>query len=242
MPRDCGHCCTRISDLNVKINGHHILQNINLHINCGEILAIIGPNGAGKTTLLNAILGEMPYTGKMSFLVKKTRANKPKIGYVPQRLQIEPNSPVSVQDFVSASISNHPIWTGFPKKVADQCLECLKPFSAEHLIKRKICELSGGELQRVLLATAMVPTPDLLLLDEPGTGVDVSGLVLFYELVRGLRTQHDISVIIVTHDLFGVAEYVDHLVLLNRSIIAEGTPQEVLSDKKTFETFAFHKL
>ena len=115
--------------------------------------------------------------------------------------------------------------------------DALTLFSAQHLLNRRIGELSGGELQRVLLAIAMTPEPQLLLLDEPASGVDAKGLSLFYKIVDDLRKKYDIAVILVTHDLAGVSCYADRLILLNRSVIAEGAPQEVLSDERLIKTF-----
>jgi len=214
-----------------------ILDKVNLHVNCGEVIGVVGPNGAGKTTLLRTILGEIPYQGKIAFQIEGNASKKPKIGYVPQKLQFDLYSPISVIDLVASAISHHPIWVGVNKDLSKKVESVLSLFSAEHLLKRRIGELSGGELQRVLLAIAMTPEPELLLLDEPARGVDVKGLSLFYQIVDDLRKKHDIAVILVTHDLAGVSSYVDRLILLNRSVIAEGEPKEVLSDEKLIKAF-----
>ncbi len=233
----CGHCCTKIDKLSVKLGGNTILDAIDLHVNCGEVIGVVGPNGAGKTTLLRTILGEIPYRGRISFQVGGAVAQKPKIGYVPQKLQFDPGSPISVTDLVASAISYQPVWAGVSRDVLEKVKGVLSLFSAEHLLERRIGELSGGELQRVLLAVAMNPKPDLLLLDEPASGVDVRGLSLFYQIVDNLRKKHDISVILVTHDLAGISYYVDRVVLINRSIVAEGEPQDVLSNEKLVQVF-----
>ena len=233
----CRHCCIRINDMTVCLGGHTILQGVNLHLHCGEVLAVVGPNGAGKTTLFRAILGEVPYRGDMVSLIGGVERRRPRIGYVPQKLQFDMDSPVSVADLAAAATSRRPVWTGIARKTFTNIQKVLGVFSADHLIERRIGELSGGELQRVLLAIAMTAEPELLLLDEPGTGVDVQGLAVFYQLVRDLKKRHDISVILVTHDLSGIAPYVDRLVLLNGSVVAEGTPQEVLSNEKLLRAF-----
>ena len=237
MRNTCEHCCTKIDNLKVKLDNNIILDNVNLHVNCGEVVGVVGPNGAGKTTLLNTILGEVPYQGKIAFRISGSPSKKPKIGYVPQKLQFDLSSPISVTDLVASAISFHPVWRGINKDLLEEVKSVLSLFSAEHLFKRRIGELSGGELQRVLLAIAMTPEPELLLLDEPASGVDVKGLSLFYQIVDDLRRKHDIAVILVTHDLAGVSSYVDRLILLNRSVIAEGEPKEVLSDEKLVKTF-----
>ncbi|MFA5275747.1 MAG: metal ABC transporter ATP-binding protein [Candidatus Omnitrophota bacterium] len=237
MRNTCEHCCTKINDLKVKLGANIILDNVSLHVNCGEVLGIVGPNGAGKTTLLRTILGEIPYQGKIVFRIEGSASERPKIGYVPQKLQFDLGSPVSVIDLVVSAISRRPAWTGVPKDSAERVKSVLSLFSAEHLLKRRIGELSGGELQRVLLAMAMTPEPELLLLDEPASGVDVNGLSLFYRIVDDLRKKHDIAVILVTHDLAGVSYYADRLILLNRKVIAEGEPKEVLQDEKLIKIF-----
>ena len=235
--KTCEHCCTKIDNLTVKFGDNTILDNVNLHVNCGEVVGVVGPNGAGKTTLLRTILGEVSYHGRITFRISGSVSKKPKIGYVPQKLQLDLGSPISVTDLVASAISHHPIWVGVSKDLSERVKGVLSLFSAEHLLKRRIGELSGGELQRVLLAIAMTPEPELLLLDEPASGVDVKGLSLFYRIVDDLRKQYDIAVILVTHDLAGVSSYVDRLILLNRSVIAEGEPKEVLSDEKLIKAF-----
>jgi len=235
--KTCEHCCTKIDNLTVKFGDNTILDNVNLHVNCGEVVGVVGPNGAGKTTLLRTILGEVSYHGRISFRISGSVSKKPKIGYVPQKLQLDLGSPISVTDLVASAISHHPIWVGVSKDLSERVKGVLSLFSAEHLLKRRIGELSGGELQRVLLAIAMTPEPELLLLDEPASGVDVKGLSLFYRIVDDLRKQYDIAVVLVTHDLAGVSSYVDRLILLNRSVIAEGEPKEVLSDEKLIKAF-----
>jgi len=233
----CRHCCIKISDLSVLLGGKSVLDNVSLHIHCGEVVAIVGPNGAGKTTLLRTILGELPYRGDMESRIGGIDGRKPRIGYVPQKLDFDIDSPISVTDLVIMSISKRPVWLGVNKRLAEEAIRILSVFSAGHLANKKIGELSGGELQRVLLAIAMTAEPELLLLDEPAKGVDIQGLSLFYQLVRSLREQHDISVIIVTHDLAGISPYVDRIILLNQSVVAEGEPAEVLSSEKILKTF-----
>ena len=235
--KTCEHCCTKIDNLSVKFGSSIILDKVNLHVNCGEVIGVVGPNGAGKTTLLRTILGEIPYQGRIAFQIEGSLSKKPKIGYVPQKLQFDLGSPISVTDLVASAISHQPIWAGVSKDLSEKVKGVLSLFSAEHLLDRRIGELSGGELQRVLLAIAMTPEPELLLLDEPASGVDVKGLSLFYRIVDDLRKKYDIAVILVTHDLAGVSSYVDRLILLNRSVIAEGEPEEVLSDEKLIKAF-----
>jgi len=236
MIRACIHCCTRIEGLNVSFGSVPILKNIDLHVNCGELIAIVGPNGAGKTTLLRAILGEVPYTGSIKFQVRGDARSHPCIGYVPQKLNYDIDSPISVLDLIASAVGKDPVWAGVKPLLAERIKSSLENVLAGHLLNKKIGELSGGELQRVLLAMAMTPEPDLLLLDEPMSGVDANGLSLFYEIAGSLRKTKDVTILLVTHDLIGVAPHADRMVLINNSVIASGKPKDVLSDERLIKT------
>jgi len=233
--RSCEHCCIKIENLNVEFGGEAVVKNVDIHINCSELVALVGPNGAGKTSLLRAIINEIPYRGKMTFQIEGRLQPHPQIGYVPQKIDIDPGSPMSVLDLVAASIGGAPIWLGIGRSLRKKSEMALATVSAEHLISRKLGELSGGELQRVLLAIAMFPAPNLLLLDEPVSNIDRKGLALFYDTVSKLRRSHDVGVIMVTHDLVGIAPHADTVVLMNRSILAEGDPGEILADKRLLD-------
>lgn len=238
MYKPCGLCCTKIEAFGVKRGKTEILKDVNLHIHCGELTAIIGPNGAGKSTLLKALVGEISHSGELKFLdTKGVHTGHPLIGYVPQHLDFDPGTPTSVFDFFQAAKSNIPVWLMGSKKVRKQVLEGLSKVSAEHLIDKRLGSLSGGELQRVLLALALDPVPDLLLLDEPVSGIDQNGLEIFYNLVSQLREKYDLAIILVSHDLPLVYKYADRVVLLNKTVQCVGRPKEVFSNdlvKKTF--------
>ena len=230
MKQICGNCSTSIDHLSVVFGRNAVLKDVNLHINCGELVAIVGPNGAGKTTLLKAILGEIAYTGSITFNIRGTACAEPRIGYVPQKLNFDSDSPISVSDFMSSAISRHPVWLGVRPSLRRKCYAALERFSAEHLLKRPLGELSGGELQRVLLAMAMTPVPHILLLDEPVSGIDAKGLSVFYRTVCGLRREHDVSIIMVTHDLPAIAPHADRMVFIRQTVLAEGKPSDVLAN------------
>jgi len=230
--KKCDLCCTRLERLEVTLNGNRLLYDVSLHIHCGELTGIVGPNGAGKSTLLKALVGEIPYGGTLSFLdAKGLRTGRPLVGYVPQRLDLDQGSPASVLDFCSACASGFPVWLGPYRRSRRRILKNLARFQADHLIHRRISELSGGELQRVLLACALDPVPDLLLLDEPSTGIDPRGLDIFYGTVSKLRQEHDLSIIMVSHDLDMISRYADRIVLLDKTILATGTPAEVFQSQ-----------
>lgn len=232
MTKTCVHCCTRIEKLSVTLGGVPVLKDVSLHVNCGELIAIVGPNGAGKTTLLRAMLGEVRYSGTIHFQVKGSPSEHPHIGYVPQKLNYDLDSPISVLDLIASAVSADPVWLGVKPSLRKNIAASLESVSAEKLLYKKIGELSGGELQRVLLAMAMMPEPDLLLLDEPMSGVDAKGLSLFYQIASSLTKKKDVTILLVTHDLIGVAPHADRMILLNKSVIAGGKPAEVLSDER----------
>lgn len=234
----CDLCCTRLENFRVSIGGNVLLHDVNLHIHCGELTGLIGPNGAGKSTLLKAMVGEIPFSGSMHFLdAKGLRTGRPLIGYVPQRLDFEQGSPASVLDFCSACISNTPVWLSHSRRNRKRILDNLARVQVEHLIKRRICELSGGELQRVLLACALDPVPNLLLLDEPVTGVDPRGLEIFYEMVSALRKEHDLSILMVSHDHGMISQYADRIVLLDQTVLAVGRSSEVFHNQLFLNLF-----
>lgn len=235
----CGLCCTKIQNFGVTCSNYEILKNVNLHIHCGELTAIIGPNGAGKSTLLKAILGDIHHTGELIFLdAKNKHTGRPVVGYVPQKLDLDTSSPTSVFDLFAAAQSNLPVWCFHSKKVYENACSSLTQVEAEHLIHRRLGALSGGEMQRVMLALSLNPVPDLLLLDEPVSGIDQNGLALFYKTVSDLRQNYDLSIILVSHDLKLVAEFADRVVFINNKTVEScGTPREVFSDKKVVDLF-----
>ncbi len=225
----CGDfCCTKIENFGVTLGELTVFENVNLHIHCGELTAVIGPNGAGKSTFLRAILGEVKHSGKLLFENAKGKTTeKPIIGYVPQQLLFDKNAPVSVFDLFAAALTDFPLWLSRKKSLHSKVEEILTKVKAEHLINRRLGALSGGELQRALLALALYPAPNLLLLDEPVSGVDFEGRELFYETVTNLREKEDMAIILVSHDLDLVLKYADRVVLLNYGLKAVGAPEEV---------------
>lgn len=231
-------CCTKIENFSVNFGGTAVLQNVNLHIHCGELTAIIGANGAGKSTLLKAILGEVKHSGTLKYFdVKGVHTGHPCIGYVPQYLNFDLSTPTSVLDLFRACLTGIPSWLTCSKRMRKRVSNNLAKVKAEHLIDRRLGALSGGELQRVLLALSLDPLPDLLLLDEPVSGIDQNGLELFYNLVSDLRVSHDLSIILVSHDLDLVAKYADRVVVLNGTVVCNGTPEEVFHDDQTKKVF-----
>lgn len=234
----CGLHCTKIENLSVKIGKENIIKNITFDIHCGELLMIVGRNGAGKSTLLKSILGEIEHSGTVSFIdMKENKKKKIKIGYVPQSINIERDMPTTVYDMFASYISSKPTWIFKDKKLYKKIKENLKLFGAEKLIDKRIGNLSGGELQRVLLAIATTPIPNLLILDEPVSGIDRNGTKDFYEILSKLKKEYDMSIILVSHDLDLVKKFADRVILIDKEIIEQGTTDVVFKSKEFIERF-----
>lgn len=236
---DCSHlCCTKIENFTVKAGRLTIFEDVNIHVHCGQLTAIIGPNGAGKSTLLKAILGEVKHSGSIKYVdAKDEHTGNPVIGYVPQYLKFDVSAPTSVLDLFAACLTNLPVWLFPAGKLRQKVMESLAMVRATDLIDRRLGALSGGELQRVLLALALNPTPDLLLLDEPVSGVDQNGLEIFYEILEELQAKSDMAIILISHDLNMVARYADQVVLMNKGVVCSGSPEKVFSDRRTRKIF-----
>lgn len=246
MKHSCGYHCTKIEHVGVVRDGETILEDINIHIHCGQITTIIGTNGAGKSTLVKAIIGEYEHTGQIKF--RDTRDNLPvkiKIGYVTQSINIDKNTPASVYDLFASYISKKPIFLKKDKKLYEKIKQQLSMFEGEGLIDKRVGDLSGGEMQRVLLSIATTPMPNLLVLDEPASGMDQNGLKLFYKMIDKLKRTYDVSIILVSHDLELAYRYSDSIVLLDKTVLCSGTPAEVFNHPAFIERFgsiSFHKM
>ena len=234
----CGHsCCLRVENLSVRIGGDCILSNVNLHVHCGELVALIGPNGAGKSTFLKAVLGQRDYEGVIAFSEPGQRSKKPRIGYVPQSPTFDPSDPVSVADLFACCMSRRPAFLGLGKSMRALVLECLERVHGEELIDKRVGTLSGGELQRVLLALALEPMPNILILDEPLSGVDVEGMETLMDMLDEIRKSFDLSILMTTHDFSMLPRYADQVVLIDRGIRIQGTPETVLSSPEFAQAF-----
>lgn len=236
--KPCGFHRVSISHITIKAGMTTLLSDINLDIYCGKLTVIIGKNGAGKSTLIKSILGEIPHDGTIEFRdLKDNSLRRLKIGYVPQQLNIEKNSPVSVYDLIAGYTSHVPVFFRKSRKLSEQIKEQLAVFDAADLIDKQLGDLSGGELQRVLLTIACIPVPNLLILDEPVSGIDKNGRELFYKILHELKLEYDMSIILVSHDLDLTARYADKIVLLDKTVLKEGTPAQVMESKEFQEVF-----
>ena len=234
----CGHsCCLRVENLSVRSGGDCILSNVNLHVHCGELVALIGPNGAGKSTFLRAVLGQRDYEGVIAFSEPGQRSKKPRIGYVPQSPAFDPSDPVSVADLFACCMSRRPAFLGLGKSMRALVLECLERVHGEELIDKRVGTLSGGELQRVLLALALEPMPNILILDEPLSGVDVEGMETLMDMLDEIRKNFDLSILMTTHDFSLLPRYANQVVLIDRGILIQGEPETVLHSAEFAQAF-----
>ncbi|MDI6715505.1 MAG: metal ABC transporter ATP-binding protein [Actinomycetota bacterium] len=203
-----------IKNLNVAFGGNTALEGINLSIYPSEVIAVIGLNGAGKTTLLKTMLGiYKPSSG----LVK---LNAKKIGYVPQSLSFDRSIPLTVKELLRAYSSKK-------QSIREETRRKLNLVGALHLENKRVGDLSGGELQRVLLANALLSDPELLLLDEPTTGIDVVGEKGFLEIIKTLQDEQRMAIVLVSHDIHLVYRYATRIVCIHRKMMCQGPPHTI---------------
>lgn len=215
------HSLVTLQNISKRFNGQTVLQDISLTMEKGQIVSLIGPNGAGKTTLVRVVLGLLdPDCGHIE------RAADLRIGYMPQKLHIDPTLPLNVLRFLQLANPS-----------SSQCKQALTITGIPHLIENPIHSLSGGELQRALLARALLREPDLLVLDEPVQGVDVNGQQALYHLINQLRNRFHCGVLMVSHDLHLVMAATDQVICLNRHVCCYGSPQQVAHNPAFIELF-----
>ncbi|MDC0737873.1 metal ABC transporter ATP-binding protein [Cognatishimia sp. SS12] len=201
-------------DMSIRIGGHVALRNVDFAIDAGEIVTVVGPNGSGKSSLLRAIVGALkPHSGTV-----KRQAGL-RIGYVPQKLQIDETLPITVQRFLDLP--------GRRGRAAKH--QALRRVGAEELFERQMFALSGGQFQRVLLARALLDNPQLLILDEPTTGLDQPGSAALYRLIEEIRRELNAAVLMVSHELHVVMSSSDRVICLNGHVCCHGTPDIVAS-------------
>ncbi len=201
--------------ISLTLQGKRILDHVDLTVHQGEIVTLIGPNGAGKSTLVRIMLGLLkPSQGRVN------TAPGTRIGYMPQRLTIDPVLPLTVRRFLTLA----------QKSTESKLIETLADVGAETLLDSAMQTLSGGETQRVLLARAMLRNPDLLILDEPVQGVDITGQEALYRLIGDIRQRHGCGILMISHDLHLVMSATDKVLCLNRHVCCSGHPDSVRVD------------
>lgn len=229
-----------IDEVRVRLGGNEVLAGVNAQVRRGRMTAVIGLNGSGKTTLLRSILKEVPYTGEIRFHCghDHSQPTPQHIGYVPQKLTVDAHLPLTVLDLFALSLQRWPLFLGVSSSVRRRTLELLERVWKPELIDRPVAKLSGGELQRVLLALAIEPKPELLLLDEPAAGVDVAHQEKFYDLIARLNREEGVTVLLVSHELNVVTSFAHHVVCLKDGRVqCEGPPREVLTGEVLAHTF-----
>lgn len=204
-----------VKNLVVRFGNNIILDNLNFEIEEGCITAIIGPNGSGKSTLLRAIMGLIPFGGEIKIFGEPNFKNRHLLGYVPQHYNIDKFLPLTVEEFLRLSL----IKKKFDEKKIKQVLEDIDIF---HYFKKELRDLSGGQLQRVLFAKALINEPLILLLDEPISEIDVAGQKEFYSIIKHLNEKHKVTILIVTHEITIVHHFAKHVLCLNKKLICNG--------------------
>ena len=234
----CGLCKITVDNIGVKKGGEILLSGVSFHLHCGELTALIGVNGAGKTTLIKSILGEIHHDGTVSFESHDgEKINNITIGYVPQHLDFDRSAPVSVEDFLLVGRTNRPVCFVKNKKLIKEIDDALETVGCKDLKHRPLGSLSGGELQRVMLANALYPLPELLLLDEPVSGVDAAGSKKFYEVIKSLKQNYHMAIAMVSHDLGIVSNFADNVVLINKSVLKSGKAKDVFNSPEFKNSF-----
>jgi zinc transport system ATP-binding protein len=220
-----------VNGLTVDLAGHRILTDVSFTVPQGAIAACIGPNGSGKTTLLRAILGLVPASaGEARILGSRLEHVRTVVGYVPQRFDFDRTFPMTVREFMALALHDHAPSATILAKIEEVGL-------AEAVLERQLGQLSGGQLQRVLIAQAIINDPLILFMDEPSAGVDIAGEATFYDLLRHLNRKHHTTVIMVSHDVAVLSELVDQVICISGRLLCSGAPQAVLSDKTIAEVF-----
>jgi zinc transport system ATP-binding protein len=210
------------------VRRHHeaLLDEVRLHVRRGSIHVLVGPNGAGKSTLLSAILGQIPFAGRIAL----NWCGAGTIGYVPQSFAVDPTLPVTVADFLALTRQRRPVCLGLTRSARLAIARLLDRVGLSGLDRRPLAVLSGGELRRVLLAHALDPEPELLLLDEPTAGLDESAVQILDEiLLTSKRTGHT-TVLMVSHDLEQVRRVADRVTVLDRRVVVEGATDILASE------------
>lgn len=223
--------------LGVQLGDHLALSEISFTLPTGIFAAVIGPNGGGKSTLLKALLGLIPYQGQLAVLGQPpSLLDSRRIGYVPQAKNWNRSFPAQAQELVATGIYRR--WPFLiPARDRPRILAALSTVGASQLAQKPLSHLSGGELQRVYLARALVRQPDLILLDEPATGIDVAGETDLYRVLETYQKQTGATILMVTHDLEVAAHHAATVLLINRKLLACGPPAEILIETNLAQAF-----
>ncbi|MCP2020117.1 metal ABC transporter ATP-binding protein [Pseudomonas laurylsulfatiphila] len=224
------------SDISLTLGRTTILDKVTFQVRPGSVHALVGPNGGGKSSLIKTLLGQMPHQGRLNL---QWSAEPGTIGYVPQALEFDRGLPMTVDDFMAAMCQRRPAFLGLSKHYAAAIGEALERVGMQDKRKRRMGALSGGERQRVLLAQGLIPSPQLLVLDEPMSALDEAGIRVFERLLGDWRAA-GITVLWIEHDLEAVGRLADHVTGLNRRVLFDTTPQQALTPERLLTLFSTH--
>lgn len=232
-----------IRNLRVELGGNPILRGLSAELPRKRIAALVGLNGSGKTTLLRALLKEIPYRGEIHFHCghDHSQPNPRHVGYVPQKLRLESNMPLTVRDLLGLAMQSRPIFLGFGAGIRERMASMLETVGAnEKLLDRPVEKISGGELQRVLLALALQPEPELLLLDEPAAGIDVKGQEQFYDLIDRVNRERGTTILLVSHDINMVSRHAHQVMCMKDGLIHCQAPPREITPEVLQQIFGTH--
>ena len=221
-------------NLSIEYNGHLIWENANFAVQKGKFVGVLGPNGAGKTTLFKLLLGlSQPTSGILRVLGEEPHRGNPRIGYVPQRHHVDNDAMIEVLEIVRIGLSGNKWGISFsPTKEREMALEALSAVGAEELAHKSLGKLSGGELQRVFLAEAIVSKPDLLLLDEPLANLDIRRETNLVELVNEVVKTQGVTALLIAHNVNPLLPVLDSVIYIAEGKIATGTPNDIFTSEK----------
>jgi zinc/manganese transport system ATP-binding protein len=232
-----------LEDIGVRLGGRQILDDVTFTLGKGEFTGIIGPNGAGKTTLLRVILGLLEPSGGRVLIEGETvsHKNKASIGYVPQKLVIDPDMPLRARDVVALGLDGHKLGFGFPSKQRRDLVDrALADVGASYYADARVGELSGGEQQRVLVAHALISRPKLLLLDEPLANLDLRSEQEIVAVLAKLAREHEIAVLLSAHDMNPLLGVMDRIVYVANGRAASGPTDEVVTSEGLTRLYGHH--
>ena len=212
----------KIENLTVSFDENKVIDDLSFSVQKGDVIAIVGPNGAGKSVLFKALLDIVPYLGKIEW------SPGLKISYVPQRFNVEKDFPLTTKEFLHLKSKNHAKIMSALESVGLKNKQSDMHHIKHHLLDQRLGWLSGGQLQRVLVAWAILDNPDVLLFDEPTTGIDVGGEETIYNLLKKLNDEMALTILLISHDLNIVYKYANSVLCLNKEKICFGPPREVL--------------
>ena len=228
----------KVENLNLYLGNSHILTDVNFEIASGSIHCFIGPNGGGKTSTIRCLLGQMPHKGNIH-INWHSEDTQHTIGYVPQLIEMERTLPLTIENFLAIVSQDKPAFTGLKKTLKPQIITVLEKVGLADKQKFMLGSLSGGERQRLLFAQALLPSPSLLVLDEPMTSMDEGGVHTFEALVEELH-QQGITILWVNHDLSQVAKMADSISVIDHGLLAHGATSETLTNEMQQGIFRKH--